>query len=347
MNDMSERQRSAWTWAASLAPAVAVLPAVTVRAGEGGWAAPVLALPLIWAADRLWEQVNARGFCRVLGSRGGCALTIIYIMWAVVLGGVQLRAAVGRVERAVNLPAEPWMLMAGVVLLALYLARGKPAACARWALLALHGVLVGLGAMALLALRQVRGDNLLPVWGEGNELLGAVGVTFAVFCVRVYGGFVPCGSGKRPGTYPVLVCALLSGLLLTVQGNLGTALAAQLEDPLLTLSRNVGVEGAFQRAESLLAALLLLADLALLTLLLWTARSAMKWLWPVAVLAVFAAACLPVSAQQLELVRCQIVPTGNFVVGLVIPLILLAVSRGKDRKAKAHIVPENGENSTY
>lgn len=346
MNDMSARQRSAWTWAASLAPAAAVLPVVTARAGAGGWAAPVLALPLIWAADRLWEQVRAQGFCRVPGKRGGCALTIIYIMWAVLLGGVQLRTAMGRTERALNLPMGSWVLTTGVILLALWFVRGKPAACARWALLARNGLLVGLGAVALLALRQVRWDDLLPLWGEGGELPGAVGVTFAVLCVRVYGGFLPCGSDKKTGTSPVLMCGLLSALLLTVQGSLGTALAARLEDPLLTLSRNVGVEGAFQRAESLLAALLLPADLALLTLLLWVARGTMGRWWPAAAAATFAAARVPVSAEQMERLRYQIVPAGNAAVGLVIPLSLFVVGRIKSRKRGAYIVPENEENGT-
>lgn len=343
MNDMSAERR--WAWAASLAPAAAILPGAAARAGAGGWIAPVLALPLILAAEPLLEGVDARAFGRVLGKWGGRALTIIYIMWAVVLGGVQLRVSVRRLESAAVLPAEPWVLKAGVILLALWMARGKAAACARWSRLVLKGLLAGLGAVALLALRQVRWNELLPLWDGGEGIPAAAAAAFAVLCVRVYGGFVPCGHGGRSAKYAVPVCAVLGSLLLTVQGNLGADLAARLEDPLLTLSRNVGVEGAFQRAESLLAALLLLADLALLTLLLWWVRSAVGRAWPAAGAAIFAAASLPMTAEQTELLRYEVIPAGNFAVGLVIPLILFVLGRVKGRKKGAYIVPENGENS--
>lgn len=344
MSNCSARQRSAWTWAACLATAVTILPAATARAGAGGWIAPVLALPALWAAERLLEPVSAHGlartFCDVLGKGSGRTLTIIYIMWAVVLGGVQLRTSVQRVETAATWPASPWLLSAGMVLLALWIVRGRSEVCARWALLVLNGLLSVLGAVALLALQQVRWDNLLPLWSGSDGVVGALGITFALLCLRVYGGFLPGNEGRPSMRYPVAVCVLLGVLLLTIQGNLGTDLAARLEDPLLTLSRNVGIEGAFQRAESLLATMLLLSDLALLTLLLWAARAALgkshgggkeaAWVG----LGVFVAAILPVQAVQLDRFRHEIVPVVHFVLGLVVPLLLLMAKRIKQEKNK-------------
>lgn len=360
MSDMSARQRDCWAWAACLAPAVTILPAAAARAGAGGWIAPVLVLPVLWAVDCLLRRVGtgglARGSCAVLGKWGGRILTIIYIMWAVLLGAMQLRVGAGRVEAVAALPVEPWMLWAGIVLLALWMARGKPAACARWAVIVFGGLLAVLSAISLLALRQMRWDNLLPLWDGGEKLPGAIAVTLAILCVRVYSAFLPGVEAQRAKRYPALVCLLLSGLLLTIQGNLGTPLAARLEDPLLTLCRNVGVEGAFQRAESLLAAVLLLADLALLTLLLWAMRLAAGQAWPTCSgghvaagigLGMFAAASLPICTQQTEMLRYRIVPAGNFVLGVVVPLVLLAIERVKGQKQGAYLVPGNEENSTY
>lgn len=336
MRNVAARQHAAWCWAASLAPALTVLP------GAGGWSVPLLALPAVWAADRLLRRAEAhRGWDR----RFGGALTIIYIMWAVVLGGTQLRIGVHRVGTAVNLAVEPWLLAAGVVLLAVWMARGTPAACARWARMVLKGTLVALGGIVLLSLRQMRWESLLPLWKGGVDWFGVTGLTGAVLCVRVYGGFVSedGGGGMR---YLPPVCLLLSALLVAIEGNLGTALAARVEDPLLTLSRNVGVEGTFQRAESLLAAGLLLVDLALLTLLLWAAQGRLGRFWPTVGLAIFVAASLPVSAAGMELFRNWILPVGNFALGLVVPLFLLVVGRAKDGKTRAYIVPENRGNGT-
>lgn len=350
MADMLTRQKSAWTWGGALATAAMTLPVATAQA-DGGWIAPVLALPAVLFAERLFTTRScglARGFCNVLGRRFGRVLTIIYIVWAAVLGGVQLWGSVRRLGRALEIGWPEWALTAGMVLLTLWIVRGKVSACAQWAMLALNGLLVVLGVIALLALMQVRWDNLLPLWSGGDGLAGAVGISVGLMCVRVYGAFVP-GEGKPCAVrYPVPVCGLLSLLLLTVRGGLGAELAARLEDPLLALSRNVGIEGTFRRVESVLAAALLLGDLILLSLLVWAVKLAAKQSWNVrngewvawvVGAGMFVIAWLPAERLQMQRFNQQVVPGINFVLGVIVPLVLMVVERVKGEKRGAHLVP--------
>lgn len=346
----------AWLWAAVLAPAIATLPAALARAGSGGWIAPVLALPVLLAIDRLWERVAGggivRGFCGALGVRGGRALTIIYIMWAVLLGGVQLNLCARRMA-AVE-PAGGWLAAAAVLLLAVWFANGRSTVVARWGVPTLGWLLVGLGTTAGLALMQVRRENLVPLWSDGSDLFGAAVTIIGVLCVRVYGGFLPKDEGTKPdGARPaVLVCGLLGVLQLAVQGCLGAEFAARLENPLLTLSRNVGVEGTFQRAESLVAALLLSADLALVALLLCAVKKGVEQAWREngkrgrIWAAVAMSACAAVSGGARPETMLALISTGNLLLGIGVPLFILAVVRIRGRKKGAYLVPKSEKNGT-
>ncbi len=358
MRDRSARQRSAWTWVAALAPAAAVLPAVSAQAGAGGWLAPLLALPGIlwvdWLLGRVGGDGLAGGLCRALGSGFGRVLIIIYIMWAVVLGGVQLRISARRL--AAVTPTEGAWLVGILLLMAVWFAWREPASAARWSVLMLGWLLTALGGVAVLATAQMRKENLLPLGVVGDGLFEAVGAALGVLCVRVYGSFLrgEAAPRDRKGRYlPVLACGVLAGLLLVVQGNLGTELAARLEDPLLTLSRNVGVEGAFQRAESLLASGLLPADIGLLALLLWAIRTAAGQGWQLRggarAVVVTAATAMAGSAALIGDVRDlgRWVGTVNLVLGVGVPLILVVILRIRQGKRGAYLVPDEGKNGTY
>lgn len=358
MSNRSARQRAAWTWVAALAPAAAVLPVVSAQAGPGGWLAPLLALPGILWVDGLLRRVGsdglANGLCRVLGSGFGRALTIIYIMWAVVLGGMQLRISARRLTAAA--PTEGTWLLGILLLMAVWFAWREPAAAARWSVLMLGWLLTALGAVVVLAAVQMRRENLLPLGAVGDGLFEAGGAALGVLCVRVYAGFLQgetAPRGRKGRCLPVLVCGVLAGLLLVVQGNLGTELAARLEDPLLTLSRNVGVEGTFQRAESLLASGLLPADIGLLALLLWAIRIAAGQGWPLRcsprTVVVAAAAAMAGSAALMGNLRAlgHWVVMVNLALGVGVPLVLVVIARIRQGKRGAYLVPEEDKNGTY
>lgn len=75
-----------------------------------------------------------------------------------------------------------------------------------------------------------------------------------------------------------LLFALLAGAVLLVLGQLGSALAAQVDRPFLQMVSGLGFEGAFQRLEELVSALWVLGDVALLGLLLLCLGRLLAWL---------------------------------------------------------------------
>ena len=132
---------------------------------------------------------------------------------------------------------------------------------------------------------------------------------------------------------------MLALFLLAVLGNLGAALTAELEEPFITLSKNVGVEGAFQRVESLVSVLWLLADLTLLALLVWACRRGLEDIWPaaggprsvvvaVAALLAWAGVAFPdaAAAQRFEQATA---PVGNLILGLAVPALLFVVLKAR------------------
>ena len=124
-----------------------------------------------------------------------------------------------------------------------------------------------------------------------------------------------------------------------VIGNLGPELAQRLNSPFFALAKSVGVEGAFQRVESIIAALWTFGDLALLGVLAFALWKAAKQIFPrakqkpavTAILipgAVLGIAAFPEGVLADAFVR-ETALLGNLMMGLALPLLVLAVCWGR------------------
>lgn len=345
---ITARQLSAATWAAVLAPAVSILPGATARqAGVGSWLAPLAALPaalwLGWLLTRLSRRGLTKTFMRVLGRRAGSAFTIIYIMWAVLLGSARLRLSGRRLLFTARQETGLWFFLLVLAALAIWMAQGKVAAFVRAA--AVFSRILALALVAVLGVTvfQIRGEHLILLWGEDilPTLKGAVSV-LGVLCYGIYAAFLWDGGDTETGGRRRIAgaCGVLVLMQMAVLGNLGAELSARLEDPFLTLSKQVGVEGAFQRVESLVAAVWLLGDLALLGLLLCACR---RMVWELAPhwdgrlvaaaggAAILAGALLafrdPLLAQKFESGPAL---AGNLLLGLMIPAVLAGMAGSRN-----------------
>ena len=109
---------------------------------------------------------------------------------------------------------------------------------------------------------QVRGENLLPVWWTDLPAAArAAGPVLGVLCYGSFAGFfLDCVAAGERARRPVWLrwtlggCAALAAMQLVVVGSFGAPLTARLEIPFITLAKSIGVEGAFQRVEGLVAA---------------------------------------------------------------------------------------------
>lgn len=347
---------TAAAWAAVLASAVGVLPGLCARmAGEGGWLAPLVALPAVLLLGRLLGALSREGlaatFVRLLGAAAGKVLTIIYIMWALLLGCARLRLAGRRLLFTAQREAGLWFFLPVLAVMAAWLAWGKPGAFVRAAAVFSRILTLALGAVLVLTVFQVRRENLWPIWaGDILPVLRSAVPTLGVLCVGVYAAFLWEGAPEQGWKRKTVGgCAVLAVLQLSVLGTVGAELSAALEAPFITLSKHVGVEGAFQRVESLVSALWVLGDLTLLGLLLWACRCMVQTVCPdrdgrtVALagagLILAGAGLLFRDAALAQRFEYSVAPMGNLVLGAAVPTVLFLLEKAAGTgRGKGHIL---------
>lgn len=279
---ISQTQLCALLWAALLAPAAELLPAVTLPwAGRGAWLTTLLAFPVLAG-----------------------------------VGWLLARAVRGR-------DGLPQTLLAVVVTAA--------------------AVVLGL------ALFQVRPEHLLPLWWQ--DALPVAGGTLPVCGVLGWGMFAafllgqtePAKHARRDWLiWSGIGCLLLSLEQLVVIGNLGETLAQRLHSPFFALAKSVGVEGAFQRVESIVSALWIFGDLALLGVILFALWEMARTVWKKAEQkTVVTAAVLPAVIISMaafpdgvgaEAAGRGIVLVGNLVLGIALPVFGIGAAALAKRK---------------
>ena len=124
-------------------------------------------------------------------------------------------------------------------------------------------------------------------------------------------------------------------------GNLGAGLAARLDNPFFALAKSVGVEGAFQRVESVVTALWTFADLAMGGVLIFALRAmadrllperARPWVpWGTVLLGAAGAAALFPALGTAEAWNRRVVPVGNLFLGLLVPAVLFIIEEVRRR----------------
>jgi len=333
-------------WAAVLAPGVSVLPGLCAeKAGSGGWLAPLVALPALVLAGQALARVSRGGFARRLlglGSVWGRLLTIIYIMWALLLGSARLRMSGQRLVFTGRQETGLWLFLVVLAAAAGWLALGGAGVFVRTAAVFFGILTLALAGVVLLTLTQTEKENLFVLWVQDvpGVLWGGV-YTLGVLCCGVYGAFLDDGGHKGWAGKTVGCCVLLMGLLICVLGTMGAELSEKLADPFITLSKYAGVEGAFRRVESLMAAVWLFGDLALLGLLLSACRCAVteavpawrgKWVVLAgAAVMLLGAGVLFRDAVLTRKFEYEAAPLGNLALGVAVPSLLLLTERGKER----------------
>ena len=266
---ISQTQLCALLWASLLAPAAELLPAVTLPwAGKAAWLTTLLAFPVLaavgwvlshaaWRRDGLPQIIRA-GFGPIVG-RG---ILLLYMVWGEFLLALRLRMCAQRLLASGERDGSLWFYLPVAALLALWMARGKLAAFARAGQVLLAVVLTAAAVVLGLALFQVRPEHLLPLWWQdalpvASGVLPACGVLgWGMFAAFLLGNTEPAKHSRRDWlVWSGVGCLLLSLEQLVVVGNLGESLAQRLHSPFFALAKSVGVEGAFQRVESIVSAL--------------------------------------------------------------------------------------------
>lgn len=356
---ISRTQLMALLWAGVMAPAAELLPAVLLPgAGRGAWLAVLLAAPLVLAAGWLLGSLAGReglaeSVTGLLGRWAGGAVLLLYIVWALLLLSLRLRLCAQRLLASGERDGALWFFLLAVAAVLLWMGRGGLAAFARAGQLFLAALLVTAGAVLGLALFQARPERLLPLWwAEAGPVLRAV---LSAAGVMGWGLFLPflMGDVREQGenkSWHWLFWGLGGALLLAaaqavILGNLGAALAARLDNPFFTLAKSVGVEGAFQRVEGLVAALWTFADLTMGGVLVFAVRAMaarllpgknLPWVpWGSVLLAAAGALTLFPALGTAETWNRRLVPMGNLALGLLLPALLRVGQKGTSCREKS------------
>lgn len=356
---ISRTQLMALLWAGVMAPAAELLPAVLLPgAGRGAWLAVLLAAPLVLAAGWLLGSLAGReglaeSVAGLLGRWAGGAVLLLYIVWALLLLSLRLRLCAQRLLASGERDGALWFFLLAVAAVLLWMGRGGLAAFARAGQLFLAALLVSAGAVLVLALFQARPERLFPLWwAEAGPVLRAV---LSAAGVMGWGLFLPflMGDVRDQGenkSWHWLFWGLGGALLLAaaqavILGNLGAELAARLDNPFFTLAKSVGVEGAFQRVEGLVAALWTFADLTMGGVLVFAVRAMaarllpgknLPWVpWGSVLLAAAGALTLFPALGTAETWNRRLVPMGNLALGLLLPALLRAGQKGTSCRKKS------------
>lgn len=355
---ISRTQLMALLWAGVMAPTAELLPALLLPgAGRGAWLAVLLAAPLVLAAGWLLGSLAgreglARGITRVLGRPLGGAVLLLYIVWGLFLLALRLRLCAQRLLASGERDGALWFFLLAVTAVLLWAGRGKLAAFARAGQLFLTALLITAGAVLGLSLFQIRPERLLPLWWTqaGPVLRAALsaagGMGWGLFLPFLMGDMRDQGEKKNWhwifwGLGGALLLAAAQAVIL---GSLGTELAARVDNPFFTLAKSVGVEGAFQRVEGVVAALWTFADLSMGGALIFAIRAigtellpkrALPWIpWCATALSgVGALAFFPALGLAEEWNR-RLIPFGNLILGFLLPALLWAGEKVFGRKRK-------------
>lgn len=345
-NKISRTQLMALLWAGVMAPAAELLPGLLLPgAGRGAWLAVALATPLVLAAGWLMGSLAGReglskAITGLLGRWPGGAVLLLYIMWGLLLLSLRLRLCAQRLLASGERDGALWFFLLALAAVLLWMGRGKLAPFARAGQLFLTALLITAGVVLGLSLFRARPERLLPLWW--SEAGPAVRAVLSAAGVMGWGLFLPflMGDVRDQGEnknwhwlfWGLGGALLLSAAQVIIVGNLGSGLAARLDNPFFALAKNVGVEGAFQRVEGVVAALWTFADLSMGGVLIFALRAmtaqilpekVLPWVpWGAVLLGTAGALTLFPALGTAEMWNRRLVPAGNLALGFLLPALL-------------------------
>ena len=258
---MTQRQTNTAAFLVGLSPLLHVVPGTQVRAlGGAGWLGCAVALPVLLALGAGLQKRTSR--------QPGRLLSFVLALWLAASAAAVLHGCAARYDTAVGVfrTTVPYAVL--LLLTAVPAALSREKALFRVSEIFLPGVLallaLGLGS----AIREIHFARLIDFSQVTlRSVLQASLPVFAVGCAalvlpRIFAGGQP-GAGTGAG-----LCALAAVVCAATVGMLGAPLTERLELPVFTMLRNTSLLHTVERLDALVAAVWILPDVTVLTLLL-------------------------------------------------------------------------------
>lgn len=368
------RQLRALCFTASLAPVTRLLPKMTAQiAGSASWIAPLCALPMLllfcavlseFMKQRREGEGLAEASVRLCGRGAGGAVLLIMAVFMLFNAGFILRSGAHRLISTIYPASGPWVFIISMLILGTAAAMGPVKALPR----AGRVFAPILAAVMLLTLAfsvsSVEIRNILPVTTASVGQLFISGLAV----VEIYGGVLFSAAILEDRTplegHRFSFCAawlsaaalLLTVLCAVIIGCYGAKLTASFAHPFFSMIRDVTLLKTVERIEALVAALWVLSDFTLFTLLLIAASHAIRvvfgfrteskpekllsmragrFIIPIcSVLCLTAAIAVPTESMPMKLISQGIIPAMNLCVCFVLIPLLLVIARIKEHKKR-------------
>lgn len=334
---LSPAQMWMLVWAGLMAPITDALPRLLLAgAGRTAWLSVLLGGLMVLLLGRLlWTTPLPRLDRSFLGK----GFLTIYIVWLEVLLALRLSSCA---QRLLNSGARdgsgPFFLLVAVLLL-LRLNSGSLAAFGRAGQLFFAALALMAGAVLLLSLPTAKFERLLPL--EMPPLSSAL-LASGVLCWGLLpAAFLPVERehARKRIHWGVVGCVLLTMSQMIILANLGPGLAARVPAPFFALAKGAGIEGAFQRVESVVSALWLFSDLTMGGLLVFAQRRVLSMVWGErqeqqkgGILIILAALLGWLILPYIGYIDGIWVSTGNLILGVLLGLIVWLERNRKRQK---------------
>ena len=348
---LSMRQLMAILWAGLLGPAAERLPGTAARVGgAGGLGLAALGGVMLLSGWIFWRLTQgsgslAQGFLDAFGGVVGKLVLFIYMVWCQLLLTVRLRQSAQRLLSGGQRDGAAWFFIIVLAMMALWLARGRMGAFGRTGELMFVGLAVTGCVVLALALFQVRGENLMGTWGWNGDTMrdlvlpGSSVLGYGIFAAFLMQPKTMRAVGRKWVGWTVLGCLALILAQTIALGVFGPVLTGRMPSPFFQLAKGVGMEGAFQRIESVVAAVWTFSDLILLGGLLWAVRKIGRVLWPnapghsVVTASALAGVVLGVALFgekiPIRTVTEWVLPVGGLIAAVGVPLLAIVTKRTK------------------
>lgn len=330
--------------------------------GAGAFLAPFYALPLVvlWGLLLLRYCGEGKGLGeRILETTGGFIgkiILILYFIWGVFLFAVRLRTCV---QGFLTVGYQEGSLLFLLPLLALFVLWMSGASLAGFARsTTLYFGIVALVFLVLLTLSfpSVDWKRVFPIWTKEVSsaslgifpILGMIG--YGVFACFFLGevdfvdgdseGENPRNHGKTWLIWSLIACSSFGLLLYIAEGSFGVGLLSEMTEPFYQLSKGIGVQGAFQRIESLVSAIWTFAEFLLLGLLLRASAVCGKLIFgkgPIpylSALIVLLALLLTAVFPKIHEGYGELILWGNLLFAWVLPVVLFLLGSISKKKKK-------------
>lgn len=345
------------TFVMMMAPIVHAVPTRIIDARRASWLLPLAAvLPLsilMFFLFRCLSRMPADSglgdvYHLAFGSRWGKVCCGLSAMWMVMIMVVDLRFYAERYVSAVYPEAGKLVFYLAMAVLQLWIVREDLNCLLRAGKVFFWVVTLTLAAVLLLAIGKIRLYNLWPVtdtsWREVG--LGTIRLSTAI-SMAVPAGFllgkVQWKTRKSGAVWWVIaLTGATMGIAVSILGVFGPELSQRLQVPFFTLAKEVSVTGAMERLESIISAMWMMTDTALMGVLAFSAEQALRqvagetkrpeWVRRILILVLVAACCaLPKSAFDMDAGYQAIGMPLNIIIGYLIPGAALIVAKVRKR----------------